>query len=115
MKMIVSVTMMIIILMAGSSVADEHHSGKSRRADVFSIHDTNHDGLLDKYEYQQFIPHRKRRNDDLSKPHRRRSSRFEFEEIDADGDGYITEDEIIVVLNRRLRKQRRFRAREDHW
>ena len=113
--MIVSVTMMITMLMVGSSVADEHHSGKNRRGDVFSIHDTNHDGLRDKFEYQQFISHRKRRNDDSSKPHRRRSSRFEFEEIDADGDGYITEDEIIVALNRRLRKQRRYRAREGHW
>ena len=75
--------------------------------DRFSVHDLNQDGLLDRYEYSQMFQRWQQRH-----LHRKRP---EFSDIDLDADGYITEDELIKVLNQQLRLQRRYRARERRW
>ena len=106
---------MIIVLAVGFTgpglQAHERPAGSQR----FSIHDLNHDGLLDRYEYELLLEHRKQHR--AGKPYhgRRAASDVKFEDIDGDADGYISEDELIKMLNQKLRSQRRFRAREGRW
>ena len=83
------------------------HAQQHAPPDRFSIHDTNRDGLLDHHEYSQMFLRWQQRH-----LHRKRP---EFSDIDEDADGYITQDELIKVLNQQLRLQRRYRARERRW
>ena len=73
----------------------------------FTVHDLDHDGMLDHYEYGRMFSRWKQ--------HRLHTDKPEFSDIDEDADGYITEDELIKTLNRQLRLQRRVRARERRW
>jgi len=73
----------------------------------FTVHDLDHDGMLDHYEYGRMFSRWKQ--------HRLHTGKPEFSEIDEDADGYISEEELIKTLNRQLRLQRRVRARERHW
>lgn len=81
----------------------------------FSVHDTNHDGLIDRYEFGKLVEHRHQhaRHAD-GRPRYGRIER-EFSELDENADGYITEDEMVQMLNRQLRQQRRYRIRERRW
>jgi len=102
------------LLQCSLAVGEPDNVERSGR-EVFSVHDTNQDGVLDKYEYEKFLYLRSRRMEATDSQQRYRSPHFDFEEVDSDGDGYITEDELVVKLNRRLRKQRRIRVREGQW
>jgi Ca2+-binding EF-hand superfamily protein len=73
----------------------------------FTVHDLDHDGMLDHYEYGRMFSRWKQ--------HRLHTGKPEFSDIDEDADGYITEEELIKTLNRQLRLQRRVRARERRW
>lgn len=78
---------------------------------VFSIHDIDKSGTLNKEEYRQFVEHIESRRESTGRPMRRYSPPLRFEEIDSNNDGYISEDEMILVLNKRLQKHRRYRYR----
>jgi Ca2+-binding EF-hand superfamily protein len=97
------ITIFLLLTMATSVVAQQAGPPPDR----FTIHDLNRDGLLDRHEYSGMFLRWQQRHLDQNKP--------EFSEIDRDANGYITEDELIKVLNQQLRHQRRFRAREHHW
>lgn len=73
---------------------------------AFSIHDIDQDGFLSRDEYQLFED----RRNTTERPMRRFLPPLRFEEIDNDGDGYITEEEMTSALNQRLRKHRRYRS-----
>ena len=81
----------------------------------FSAHDLNHDGQLDRYEYEQL--QQERLSYESSRPYRgkRLATDYQFSDMDTDADGFINEDEMIQTLNHQLRLQRRVRARERRW
>lgn len=79
------------------------------KAAVFSVHDRNQDGYLDRHEYHQMLEHRggfwrSGGCDDRKKP-----SALLFDDVDTDANGYISEDEMVTSLSQRLRKHRRHR------
>jgi Ca2+-binding EF-hand superfamily protein len=80
------------------------------KSPVFSVHDTNRDGVLSRDEYSELVRELDRRRQVKKGPKRRSSLPASFDEIDADGDGYITEDELVNTLKERLRKHRRHRS-----
>ncbi len=78
---------------------------------VFSVHDIDQNGSLNREEYQQFIEQIEIWHEATGHPMRRSSPPLRFEVIDTNDDGYLTEDEMISTLNKRLQKQRRYRYR----
>jgi Ca2+-binding EF-hand superfamily protein len=64
--------------------------------EVFSVHDLNRDGYLDRAEYERM------RAECLAKRSGRghRPCALEFSVMDADGDGRIGEQELIAALER---------------
>ncbi len=78
---------------------------------IFSIHDIDKSGTLSEAEYQQLVEHVELRRKSTGRPMRRFSPTLSFEEIDTNKDGFISEDEMISALNKRLKKHRRYRYR----
>ncbi|MCB1870054.1 MAG: hypothetical protein KDI43_16455 [Gammaproteobacteria bacterium] len=76
---------------------------------VFSIHDTDQNGLLSREEYYIFIQQIELRRQANGRNRRHYPPPLRFEEIDSDEDGYLTEDEMISSLNKRLKRHRRYR------
>ena len=72
---------------------------------VFSVHDTNGDGYLDRADYAAFLSllwekrARRMNHHPLPPP-------LAFEAIDVDTDGRISEEELVRSLNNRLRHRR---------
>lgn len=64
--------------------------------EVFSVHDLNRDGFLDRAEYERM------RADCLARRSGRghRPCALEFSVMDADGDGRIGEQELLMALER---------------
>jgi len=85
----------------------EENAPKSR---VFSVHDTNRDGTLDRDEYSKLVDKLDRRRKANKGAKHRPLSPASFDEIDADGDDHISEDELVNSLNKRLRNHRRYRS-----
>ena len=79
------------------------------RLRVFSVHDSNQDGVLSKQEYQRFIEHLKLRQGEGRQ--QRHFPLLRFEQIDTNKDGAITEDEMLHALNKRLERHQRERYR----
>jgi hypothetical protein len=84
----------------------EENTSKSR---VFTVHDTNRDRVLSRDEYSELMDKIDRRQAKKG-PKRRSPLPASFDEIDTDGDDYISEDELVNELNKRLRKHRRHRS-----
>jgi hypothetical protein len=78
---------------------------------VFSIHDVDKNGSLSREEYHYFVEQIEILHRTTGRPMRRYSQPLRFEEIDSNDDGYLTEDEMISALNKRLKKHRRYRYR----
>jgi EF-hand domain pair len=79
---------------------------------IFSIHDADQNGSLNREEYRQFVEKIKARRETTGRPMRRFSTTLRFEDIDSNNDGHLSEDEMISVLNKRLKKHRRYRLKE---
>ena len=88
---------------------ERHAEAPAPRA--FSVHDTDRDGLLSRDEYRKFIEHVATQYQSMERPMRRVWPPLKFEVIDANGDGFITESELVYALNRRLEQRRRERWR----
>lgn len=68
---------------------------------VFSVHDLDRDGYLDRKEYAALCAERQ--------AGRHRAGLLEFDVLDADRDGRIGEDELLNALGRRYRGGRGWR------
>lgn len=79
-------------------------------AHPFSIHDLDRDGRLSRDEYRQFLTGVERRRQSTVERGQGYPPPLRFEEIDGDGDGYLSEDEMISALNRRLERHKRYRG-----
>ncbi|MCW8827071.1 MAG: EF-hand domain-containing protein [Gammaproteobacteria bacterium] len=86
-----------------------HHRSKPTNAQVFSIHDIDKSGTLSRDEYQRFVEQIEERRKLTGKPMRRFSTTIKFDEIDIDGDGYLTEDEMVDAINVQKQRSRRYR------
>lgn len=80
---------------------------------AFSIYDIDRNGSLGRDEYRQFVEQIEIRRNSTGRPMRRYSPPLLFEEIDSNKDEYLTEDEMISALNKRLRKHRRYRYKSN--
>jgi Ca2+-binding EF-hand superfamily protein len=81
------------------------------RTQVFSVHDTDQDGVLSRDEYEHFIGQLEIRRKAGRHPMRGYLPSLNFHEIDRNTDGFITEDEMLSTLSGRLKKHRRYRYR----
>jgi len=78
---------------------------------VFSVHDSNQDGYLDKNEYLLFLGKSYRSMHHIKgKPHRM-SKRFKFEEVDTNIDMKLSEDEMIAAIQKLRQQRKRYRHR----
>ena len=97
---------------AAGVVGSEQSPGGTRSAPrAFSVHDADGDGLLSRDEYRKFVQHVQARHEATGRPMNRVWPPLRFEVIDRNGNGFITEDELISALNLRLRQHRRERWR----
>ena len=85
------------------------------RPQPFSMHDIDKDGFLSRDEYRLFVEHIDHHRQTTGRPIPRFSSPLRFENIDSNGDGRITEDEMTSALNKRLQKHRRYRYHGGRW
>lgn len=117
------ITVAIVLLLAVSWTAGDlwaepsqnstgSKENNSPRARIFSVHDIDQDGLLSREEYRRLQAHIENRRKTSGRPMHGFSPPPRFEDIDNNDDGVITEDEMISVLNQRLRKHRRYRNQE---
>lgn len=79
------------------------------RAAVFSVHDSNQDGYLDRAEYQHLLENLNIRHNAGHCRHNKPARLLGFDEIDRDANGFLSEDEMVSALNKRLRQHRRYR------
>jgi hypothetical protein len=67
----------------------------------YSVHDTDADGYLSREEYEVFYRDFEERHRKSGRPAHRMLKILSFEQIDADGDGHISEDEMVSALQMR--------------
>ena len=101
----------IDVMAAPSENSPESNKNVLPCSRAFSIYDIDRDGSLSRDEYRQFVEQIEIRRNATGRPMRRYSPPLLFEEIDSNKDEYLTEDEMISALNKRLRKHRRYRYR----
>jgi EF-hand domain pair len=104
---------MTITVLAAAPTPDDTGARQTARpgAPAFSIHDIDQDGYLSRAEYRHLIEQIENRRRATGRPMRRYLPFLRFEEVDRDDDGFITEDEMIASLKKRLQMHRRYRYR----
>ncbi len=104
-----------IILLAASPESEFIKKNNQPCPYVFSIYDIDKSGSLNREEYRYFIEKMESQRKKTGRPMRRYLPSLQFEEIDINKDGYITEDEMIIALNKRLHRHRRNHQRRGRW
>lgn len=89
-------TLVLVLLLSVPCVAWTAHPS------VFSIHDTNADGYLERDEYAVFLSRLWARRAHLM-PHPPLRPPLVFDTIDSNADGRISEEELLNSLEGRLR------------
>ena len=69
----------------------------------FSVHDTDGDGYLSRGEYEVFYRGFEQRHRESGRPAHRMLRILKFEQIDSNGDGRISENEMLLALRERRR------------
>ena len=67
----------------------------------FSVHDTDGDGYLSRAEYEVFYREFQERHKKAGRPARRMLRILRFEQIDTDGDGRVSVEEMVSALRER--------------
>lgn len=67
----------------------------------FSVHDTDGDGYLSRAEYEVFYREFEKRHKKAGRPAHRMLRILSFEQIDTDGDGRVSVDEMLSALRER--------------
>ena len=69
----------------------------------FSVHDLDRDGSLSREEYATLRARCQERRDGAGRPRCNPTRLLDFDTLDADHDGRISEDELVETLGRRYR------------
>ena len=101
----------------GSVAADSgrDQSRASPLSRVFSVHDSDHNGVLSRDEYAQFVEQMEKRKFHRNQSPRRHVQPLRFDQIDSNQDGVLNENEMVNALNARLQQQRRHRYRGERY
>jgi len=67
----------------------------------FSVHDTDGDGYLSREEYEVFYQDFEERHRESGRPAHRMLKILSFEQIDFDGNGRVSVDEMVTALQKR--------------
>ena len=76
------------------SAAADRPSERGAAGPVFSVHDLDRDGFIDRREYYQF----RQRLHPRPGAHRQRGRLHAFDDFDRDADGRISRDELVDTL-----------------
>lgn len=114
---LISVAFLIAVVYSPVVQAEPAEKGRglNKGLHIFSVYDSDKDGFLSRSEYRNFVEHIEIKRKAKGKPEKRYKPPLNFDEIDTDGDGYISEDEMISALNKRLQKHRRYRYKGGQW
>lgn len=92
------------LTLASSAIATSSDDSRRPVPPVqFSVHDTDGNGYLGREEYEIFYLDFEERHRKSGRPAHRMLKILSFEQIDSDGDGRITVDEMVSAL--RMRRQ----------
>ena len=92
------------LALSSSAIATSSDDPRVPAAPVqFSVHDTDGDGYLSREEYEVFYLDFEERHRKSGRPAHRMLGILSFEQIDSDGDGRISVDEMVSAL--RMRRQ----------
>ena len=93
-----------VLTLSSSAIATSSDDTRSPAFPIqFSIHDTDGDGYLSREEYEVFYRDFEERHRKSGRPAHRMLKILRFEQIDADENGHISEDEMVSAL--RMRRQ----------
>jgi hypothetical protein len=96
-------TPLLILLMLAAPLSA---AGPNRaNPPAFSVHDLDRDGYLSREEYAALRTQCRERSRETGSP---RCALLDFETLDADHDGRISEDDLVETLGRRHRGGRNF-------
>jgi Ca2+-binding EF-hand superfamily protein len=68
---------------------------------VYSVHDADRDGYLDRSEFEKFVASKRKRS--------RGSDNWDFDSADSDGDNNISEQEMVNALIENMKRKKRNR------
>jgi len=68
---------------------------------TYSVHDTDRDGYLDRSEFAKFAEMKRKRS--------RGPENWDFDSMDLDGDNKISEQEMVNVLIKKMKRKRQNR------
>jgi Ca2+-binding EF-hand superfamily protein len=92
------------VTLSSSAIATSSDDSRSPASPVqFSVHDIDGDGYLGREEYEVFYRDFEERHRQSGQPAHRMLKILGFEQIDFDGDGRISVDEMVFAL--RMRRQ----------
>ena len=86
---------LLLIALVASGLARSDEGG------VYTVHDTNADGYLDRTEYEQYLQKRPIRPD--------YRHLWEFEKVDSDGDGRISNLEMVDALQKEMAQRQQLK------
>lgn len=93
--------LLLLTLLALTTPLPGQAAGPNRAAPpAFSVHDLDRDGYLNREEYAALRARCQERSRETGRP---RCALLDFETLDADHDGRISEDELVETLGRRHR------------
>ncbi len=90
----------IYIVLLATAVTVNSAPSDAPNAEVFSRHDENRDGFVDRREYYRF--HQRMRRHQAR--NRRSFHVYDFDDIDVDRNGLIDRDELLQRLHRHPRR-----------
>lgn len=113
-QVVVSILLAFLVFGAGQSAVAGPLDGQQRNPmnrRAFSIHDTDLDGYLSRSEFQNIRRAEKGQGKEEAQSRGAGPRFLQFNRVDTDHDGLVSEDELVDALNQRLKAHRQHRYR----